>query len=196
MKILYKSFFYLILLFLVTISTTSHAYNSSGYSRTVGGMVLGSVQLIDTVPVVDLGIGGGMYFDYRFNERFSIELNAFFTTQNGRGQSAAEGSIEFLAIPTTTFKVYILSQESRFDPYIGIGVGFYSLLEGSVENSSKGFGIGAQIEVGLDYYVTDNLVMGVGGTYRTAGLINQLSGTANATTYIPYTLFGKIGYRF
>lgn len=174
----------------------SHAYNSSAYNKTVGGLVLGNIQLIDTTPTVGMGIGGGMFFDYRFNERFSIELNSFFTTQDGKGANAAEGSIEFLAIPTTTFKVYLFNFESRIDPYLGIGVGFYSLTEGDVSNNTNGYGLGAQVEVGVDYYLTDNLVMGAGGTYRSIGMINSLSGTSNATTYIPYTLFGRIGYRF
>lgn len=180
---------------LVLISSPSFAYDSY-YNKTVGGNVYGSIQLVDTLPEVDLGIGGGMFFDYRFNERFSIMLESFFTTQDGNGRSQAEGSIEMMAIPAITFKVYVLNGTARLDPYFGVGIGFYGITEGSVSNNTGGFGLGAQVEVGVEYGLTENLMVGAGGTYRSVGIINSLSGTANATTYMPYTLFGRIGYRF
>jgi len=190
-----KSLLLLVFSVLLIFPLTSYAYD--GYSnKTIGVNVYGSVPLVDTNPILELGIGGGMFFDYRFNERFGIQLESFFTTQDGKGTSAAEGSIEFVAIPAATFKIFILSELERIDPYFGVGIGFYWLTEGSIANNSAGFGLGAQIEVGLEFLVAQNLMMGVGGTYRSVGLINTLSGTANATTYMPYTLFGRIGYKF
>lgn len=166
------------------------------YDRTIGGTIYGSIQLVDTLPVLSPGIGGGMFFDYRFNDRFGVILESFFTTQNGSGRSKGEGSVEFLAIPAATFKLFILNNRPVFDPYIGLGVGLYGLTEGSAANSTGGFGMGAQIEVGVEYSLADNLMLAVGGTYRSIGIINSLSGNANATTYMPYHLFGRIGYRF
>ncbi|MBF0103874.1 MAG: outer membrane beta-barrel protein [Deltaproteobacteria bacterium] len=165
------------------------------YNKTIGGNIFGSIQLAETLPIVDPGIGGGMFFDYRFNDRFSIMIEGFFTTQDGDRQSSGEGSIEFLAVPVTTFKVYVLSN-SKMDPYFGIGIGLYGLLEGDLPNNTGGFGLGAQIETGLEFNVAENLMVGVGGTFRSVGLLNSLSGTSNATAYMPYTLFGRIGYRF
>lgn len=164
--------------------------------RTVGGTIFGSIQLVDTTPVLDPGIGGGFFFDYRFNERFSVALEAFAVTQDGDGRSRGEGDIEFLGIPTATLKLYFLNGTGKFDPYAGIGVGFYALTEGGISDQSFGVGLGAQVETGLDYLLTDTLLLSVGGTYRSVGLINSLSGAANATTYMPYTLFGRIGYKF
>lgn len=168
----------------------------SYYNKTIGGNIYGSIQLADTLPVVDAGLGGGMFFDYRFNDRYSFMIESFFTTQDGDGRSNGEGSIEFVATPAFTFKVYILKGQPRIEPYVGIGVGFYWLTEGSIANSTGGFGIGAQIETGVEYTLAENLMIGAGGTYRSVGLINSLSGNANATTFMPYTLFGRIGYRF
>lgn len=166
------------------------------YSRTLGATVYGSFQLVNTPPDLDPGIGAGLFFDNRFNERFSIAIEAFGITQDGDGADSAEGSIEFFAIPTATIKLYPLNTTSKVDPYIGIGIGLYLLTEGNVNNDSFGIGLGAQIETGLDYLVTDTLTLSVGGVYRSVGLLNSLSGTANATTYMPYTLFGRIGYKF
>lgn len=166
------------------------------HSRTFGGTIYGSIQLVDTLPTLDLGIGGGVFFDNRFNDRFSIAIESFAVTQDGKGASSAENSIEFLAIPTATIKLYLLGATTKLDPYVGIGIGLYLLTEGEVDNSSFGLGLGAQIETGLDYLITDTLTLSVGGVYRSVGLLNSFSGTANATTYMPYTLFGRIGYKF
>lgn len=164
--------------------------------KTIGGTVYGSIPLVDTLPEVSLGLGGGMFFDYRFNDRYSLMVESFFTTQDGKGRSNGEGSIEFVAIPATTFKIYILSGAHRLSPYFGLGLGFYWLTEGNTVNNTAGFGLGAQAEVGLEFSLATNLMLGVGGTYRSVGLINSLSGRANATTYMPYNLFGRIGYQF
>lgn len=172
------------------------SFASSSYNKTIGANVFGSISLVDTLPEVDLGIGGGAYFDYRLNQRYSLTLEAFAITQDGEGRSAGEGSIEFLGIPTVTFKIYLLAGDSKFDPYAGIGVGFYFITEGTASNNTGGGGLGAQVEVGFDYYLSDRFSIGVGGTFRSIGIINSLGGTANATTYMPYTLLGKLGYHF
>lgn len=198
-----KLFFpFVLVIFFITRSSFArdNSYDNSStlssYHRTFGGTIYGSVQLVDASPLVDAGIGGGVFFDNRFNNRFSLQLEAFGITQDGSKSSRSEGSIEFLGIPTATVKLYFLGAISKFDPYVGVGIGLYMLTEGNVENNTFGLGIGAQIETGLDYLITDTLMLGVGGTYRSVGLLNSLSAPANATTYMPYTLFGRIGYKF
>lgn len=179
----------------ILFSSTVSAYD--GYNnKTIGGNVYGSIPLVDTTPEMDLGIGGGMFFDYRFNERYSIQVESFFTTQDGKNSSSGEGDLVMLALPAVTLKLYVLNQSDKFDPYIGVGVGLYGLLEGTQSNNSGGWGMGGQIEVGVDYKLTENIMLGAGGTYRSIGLINSLSGNANATAIMPYTLFGRVGYRF
>lgn len=164
--------------------------------RTLGLTVYGSVQLVDTLPVLDPGVGGGAWFDYRFNDRFSLSVEAFAITQDGDGRSQGEGDIQFLGLPTTTLKLYFLNAGAKFDPYAGIGIGIYVLTEGAIPNNSFGMGLGAQFETGFDYLLSDSFVASFGGVYRSVGLLNGLSGTSNATTYMPYTLFGRLGYKF
>lgn len=178
------------------ITTSAHAVDYMAFNKTVGGNIYGSFQLADTLPVVDAGIGGGVFFDYRFNERFSFMVESVLTFQDGKGRSAGDGGINFFGIPALTFKIYVVGAKYRFDPYVGLGIGLYGLTEGSTENNTGGMGLGAQIEFGTDYLLTDNFLLGAGATFRSVGIINTLSGTSNATAYVPVTLFGRIGYRF
>lgn len=193
----FRPFFSFVAVFFLILSLpfSAHAYEPA-YNRTVGGMIYGSVQLVDTLPIVDAGIGGGAFFDYRFNQRFSFQVESFIILQDGDRASLAEKGIEFFALPAGTLKIYPFKNTQRFDPYFGLGLGLYMLTEGDISNNTFGLGLGAQIETGVDINLADNLLLGVGGTYRSVGLLNSLSGTANASTYMPYTLFGRIGYRF
>lgn len=190
-----RSFAVFLAVIFLFLSFSVRAYEPA-YNRTVGGMIYGSVQLVDTLPIVDVGIGGGAFFDYRFNQRFSFQVESFIILQDGDRASLAEKGIEFFAMPAGTLKIYPFKNAQRFDPYFGLGLGLYMLTEGDISNNTFGLGVGAQIETGIDFNLADNLLLGVGGTYRSVGLLNSLSGTANASTYMPYTLFGRIGYRF
>ncbi len=178
------------------LSTTAMAFDYMAFNKTVGGNLYGSFQMADTLPVVDFGFGGGIFFDYRFNERFSFMIESVLTFQDGKDRSNGEGSIVFYGVPAFTFKCYVAGGKYRTDPYIGIGVGLYGLTEGSADNNTGGLGLGAQVELGGDYLLTDNFLVGTGATFRSVGIINNLSGNSNATAYVPLTLFGRIGYRF
>jgi outer membrane protein W len=178
------------------ITTSAKAFDYMAFNKTVGGNLYGSFQMADTLPVVDFGFGGGIFFDYRFNERFSFMIESVLTFQDGKDRSNGEGSIVFYGVPAFTFKCYVAGGKYRLDPYIGIGVGLYGLTEGSTDNNTGGLGLGAQIELGGDYLLSDNFLVGAGLTFREVGIINSLSGNANATAYMPLMIFGRIGYRF
>ncbi len=176
-------------------SQTAFAYDTDKLS-TVGLTVYGNFQLIDTLPVLKPGVGGGMYWDYRFNDRFSFQTEAFAITQKGKGVSSGEDSVEFFGLPITTIKLYVLERKYRFDPYVGAGIGLYWLNEGSLQNDTGGVGLGTQIEVATDYLLDDSLTLTTGAAYRSIGLITDLEGTSNASTYMTLTLFLRAGYRF
>ncbi len=193
-----QQFFCVLLFLFITLLAKNSFADEYGVNNpnTVGLSIYGNFQLVDTLPNLDPGIGGGFYWDYRFNDRFSFQLEAFAITQNGEDVSSGEDHIEFFGFPISLFKLYVLEKKYRFDPYIGTGVGLYWLTEGDIENDTGGLGLGAQIETACDYNIEENLVATIGGTYRSVGLINSLEGTAVASTFMSYTFFGRIGYRF
>ena len=68
---------------LFVLSLAHPAFARSSKNMTIGIMAMGNIQLIDTLPDIDPGPGGGVYFDYRFNQRFTgtdpALHNQFFT---------------------------------------------------------------------------------------------------------------------
>lgn len=184
------------LLFCIGLLFLSHSAEArSSKNMTIGLLAMGNIQLIDTQPEFDPGPGGGVYFDYRFNQRFSIQIDVWAT--NHSGNNTFEGdSFELLGIPTFTIKLYFMDDEaSRWDPYAGLGVGAFATTEGSVANGTQGVGLGAQIEVGVDYYLTDIFSVGFAGAFRSAGIINSLDQN-RATALIPFTVMGRAGFHF
>lgn len=160
-------------------------------------MGIGNIQLLNSIPQFDPGPGGGAYFDYRFNQRFSVTLDAWATTHKGDGPSAGD-DFEILGIPTFTIKLYLIDDEaSRWDPYAGIGIGAYATTEGDIPNGTNGVGLGAQIDVGVDYHVSDVFSVGFSGIFRSAAIITSLAASGNnALALIPYSLVGRIGFHF
>lgn len=189
------------ILFLLAVLAMSpgNAQARSSKNMTIGILGMGNIQLLDTIPELEIGPGGGVYFDYRFNQRFSITIDAWATTHGGEGPSSADNGIEFMGIPTFTIKLYFMDDEtSKWDPFAGLGIGVFALSEGTIENGTNGVGLGGQLEVGFDYYFSDVISAGFSGVFRSTGIINSLSNTggSNATAIIPFSLVGRVGFHF
>jgi len=192
-----KKYLFLVLAIIVlTLPVRTEARSSK--NLTIGLMGMGNIQLLNTIPEFDPGPGGGVYFDYRFNQRFSIQIDAWATTHDGTGPSRGDNGIELIGIPTFTIKVYFMDDEtSRWDPYAGIGIGIFATSEGTIENGTNGLGLGGQIDVGFDYYLSDLFSLGFSGVFRSAGIITSLSNSGNnATAIIPFSLIGRLGFHF
>lgn len=160
---------------------------------------IGNIFLIDTIPVLDAGVGGHFSFDYRFQDQLSFQTTFFISSQDGSDggtPAAADNGILFLGMPTFDVKYYLLKDDPRLDPYMGTGVGLYWLSEGSNDNNTGGTGLGAQIVVGLDYYLTDVISLGFSGVFRSVALITSLSSPATSVAIFPYSLNGSIGFHF
>lgn len=173
---------------------SSSAQAREGMSVYITG--LGNVMLVDTKPELDPGAGGGISFDYRFNQHFSIETSVMISSHDGSGNSNGDNGILLVGIPTVDLKYYLLNNDHAWDPYVGLGVGMYFTTEGTSNDNSGGVGMGAQLAVGFDYYFSDTISAGFEGTFRSIALITGGSGGNNATALLPYTLAGKIGFHF
>ena len=90
----------------------------------------------------------------------------------------------------------ILKNDPRFDPYAAVGVGLYWLTEGSVGNSTGGLGLGAQLGLGFDFYITDTISTGFQGMFRSIGLITNFGTPSASTAIFPFSLQGNVAFHF
>jgi outer membrane protein with beta-barrel domain len=179
----------------LTISVAAQAETAGG-NMSVGLGPTGNIFIVDSNPDLDPGIGGHVYFDYRWSPQFSTQFGVMVTTQDGTGISNGDDGIVLMGIPTFDLKFYILSEPSRWDPYGLIGIGLYSITEGSADNGTTAFGVGANIGLGTDFYITEKFSVGVSAIFRSIGLIDSTSGPNNGTSLFPFSMMGTVAYHF
>lgn len=170
--------------------------SSAAGNFTIGLGPVGNVFIVDTLPELDPGVGGYLYFDYRWSPQFSTQFGVLVTTEDGTGRSNGDNGIEFLGIPTFDLKFYILSNPSRWDPYGLIGIGVYAITEGSADNGTKAVGVGANVGLGFDYYVSERFSIGLAAVFRSIGLIDSTGPGNNGTASFPFSMMGNMAYHF
>lgn len=166
---------------------------------TIGLGPVGNIYLIDTVPVMDPGVGGSMFFQYRFHEQIAFETTFLMSVQDGDSNGTGpkdDTGILFLGMPVFDIKLYLFSGEPRWDPYLATGLGVYWLTEGRLGNSTGGVGLGAQIGTGFDYYLADFVSLGFQGVFRSVALITNLGTPSASTSVFPFSLMGNVAFHF
>lgn len=179
----------------VCVSFAAKAGTAAG-NYTVGLGPVGNIYVVDSNPELDPGVGGYVYFDYRWSPQFSTQFGVLVTTQDGTGISRGDNGIEFLGIPTFDLKFYILSSPSRWDPYGLIGMGVYATTEGSQSNGTVAIGIGANLGLGCDFYISERFSIGLSAIFRSIGLIDSVSGSQNGTALFPLSLLANVAYHW
>lgn len=173
-------------------------FSSAGFAEnfTIGGGPLGNIFIVDARPELDPGVGGQLFFDYRWSPQISTQFSIIVTTEDGKGANSGDNGIEFLGIPTIDLKYYLLSSESHFDPYLMAGIGLYAVSEGTAGNGTFAIGAGANVGFGLDYYLTEKWSLGLAASFRSIGLVDSTSGNNNGTALFPFSLAGNVGFHF
>ncbi|PIR17404.1 MAG: hypothetical protein COV46_04390 [Deltaproteobacteria bacterium CG11_big_fil_rev_8_21_14_0_20_49_13] len=178
-------------LIVVTASASTRAENFS-----VGAGPTGSIYVVDAAPELQPGIGGHVFFDYRWSPQISTQFTFMVTTQNGQGISNGVDDFLFFGLPSVDIKYYVLSSESHWDPYIMGGVGFYMLSKASKSGNAPAAGFGADAGLGLDYYFTEKWSVGANAQFRSIGLITSTTGNNNGTAIFPFTMNGYAAIHF
>ncbi|MFA4873964.1 MAG: outer membrane beta-barrel protein [bacterium] len=172
------------------------AAENAGGNFSVGIGPVGNIFVVESNPELSPGIGGYVYFDYRWSPQFSTQFGVLVTTEDGQGISSGDDGIEFLGIPTFDLKFYILSNPSRWDPYGLIGLGVYAVSEGSNKNGTFAIGVGADIGLGTDFYISERFSVGLAAIFRSIGLIDSTGGSNNGTALFPFSMMGNVAYHF
>jgi hypothetical protein len=158
---------------------------------------VGNIFVIDTAPIMDPGVGGYTYFQYRFEEQLAFQANFMITTQDGDDSSGnSDSGVLFLGMPTIDLKFFLFRDNAQWDPYISLGTGLYILTEGSRNNGTGGVGMGASIGIGTDYYISPAISVGVEGVFRTIGIITDLDTPSGSAAIFPYGLNANIAFHF
>ena len=142
-------------------ASTAVAAEGNGGNFTVGVGPVGNIFVVETNPELDPGIGGYVYFDYRWSPQFSTQVSVVVTTEDGKGNADGDNGIVLMGIPTFDIKFYFVSEPSRWDPYGLIGMGVYAVTEGSQNNGTWAIGIGANLGLGTDFYITERFSVGL-----------------------------------
>lgn len=169
---------------------------AAGGNFTVGVGAIGNIFVVDARPELSPGVGGFIFFDYRWSPQFSTQFTFLISDQDGKGISSGDDNILFMGIPTFDLKFYILQNPSRWDPYGLVGVGFFAVSEGGASNGSQAFGIGADIGIGTDFYISEKFSVGLSCIFRSIGLIDSVDGPNNGTALFPVSLMGNFAYHF
>ncbi len=180
--------------FILTCLVASQAH-AQYYTFGIGPV--GNIFVVDTDPELSPGVGGYLFFDYRWSPQLSTQVSVIVTTEDGKGRNAGDNGIEFLGIPTFDIKYYLISSVSRWDPYLMVGIGFYAISEGTNgADNTFAVGVGANAGVGCDFYFNDRWSTGITASFRSVGLIDSTKGPNNGTAIFPVTLTGNIAYHF
>ncbi|MBI4211948.1 MAG: outer membrane beta-barrel protein [Deltaproteobacteria bacterium] len=185
---------FIILGFISAMFLPTKAEAVGNYSVGVGAV--GNIYVANSSPELNPGPGGYFYFDYRWSPQFSTQFSALITTHDGTGRSANDDGILFIGLPTFDLKFYLLSDASRWDPYGLIGMGVYAVSEGSKTDGTTAVGVGANLGLGLDYYVTEQLAVGFAGIYRSVGLIDSTGPGSNGTALFPFSLLANVSWHW
>lgn len=184
------------ILLLLSLAFTLSTFSPNVFARhsmAVSGFGGGNFQIVNTYPQLDIGGGGGIAFEYRFNQHWGIQTSLSVFDHNGSGPQSGDNGILVLNVPSIDLKYYILNAERRVDPYLRAGLGLTVLTGGSVSNNSGGAGMAAQIGVGTDFYINDSFSVGAEIQFKTAGIIR---GNSQSSAMIFLPVLGNFTYHF
>jgi len=163
------------------------------HSMALSGFGGGNFQIINTFPQLDVGGGGGIAFEYRFNQHWGLQTSLSVFDHDGGGPQKGDNNIYFLNVPSIDLKYYLLSDEKKIDPFLRAGIGISVLSGGSVANNSGGAGMAAQVGIGSDFYINDSFSLGLEIQFKTAGIIR---GNSQSSAMIFLPVLGNFTYHF
>ncbi len=175
---------------LCAIMHTAHAENMS-----VGVGPSGHFYFVNGNPALSTGLGGHIFFDYRWAPQISTQFSVNVTTQDGKRANSGDNDLLLFSIPTVDFKYYFLKSGGRFDPYGLLGVGFFLISEGSRSDGTFAVGFGADAGAGIDFYLTPTLSTNLAAVFHSIGMIGALKGD-NGSGLFPFATTGSLAFHF
>ncbi|MGV3001119.1 OmpW/AlkL family protein [Vibrio sp. E150_018] len=199
--------------FLVRAGAVLVAPDESNSGIKAGGTNLGGDVSVDNNTQL------GLNFAYMMRDHWALELLAAtpFSHDVTLGGSPAGldslngglGNVKHLP-PTLSVLYYPMDTQSKFQPYVGVGVNYTMFFDESVDDSAKDKGFsnldldnswGWAGQVGMDYFITDNITLNAQVRYididTEANVELNGVGKLNVDVDIdPWVYMVGIGYKF
>lgn len=176
-------------LFLLSSSKSAQARPTMALSVFGGG----NFPLTTTFPDLSTGWGGGLEWDYRFNQHWAISTALSVFDHGSQGISHPDGNVLLLNLPDIDLKYYWFGNEKKWDPYFSAGLGFSVLSGGKVKDHSGGAGLAANFGAGFDYYLTPRFSAGFLAGFKSVGLIR---GNSQSSALIFLSTLGNLTLHF
>lgn len=178
-------------LFISLFLLSSQAQARHGFALSAFGG--GLFSLTNTFPDLDIGAGGGLALDWRFNQRWALATRMSVFDHDGEEVSAGDKDMLFLNIPEALLKFHFFAEENNFDPYACVGIGLGILTGGSQSDNSGGAGLTATVGIGADYYLNEAFSLGLSTEFKTFGLIRSDS---QSSALIFISALGHVTWHF
>jgi len=178
-----------------------------GASFIVGDDVAITGNATQQSPSYDLGFMGGAALGYAFLDgKWRAEVEYLYRTGQTDDLAANIGSGQFASTSVMANVAYVFDQgpESVWRPYVGVGLGYITEIDFDLERagtetefSDRG-GVAGQVFVGVEWDLTDSLVVNAEARYFSAGnrTLAACNGQTLKTRYQGADILFGVGYRF
>ncbi|MGB1236761.1 MAG: OmpW/AlkL family protein [Pseudomonadales bacterium] len=141
----------------------------------------------------------GLTATYMLSDHLGLELLAAtpFThdiTSNG----SVIGETKQLP-PTLSVQYYPMQASSAYQPYVGVGVNYTAFFEeqSSLGNLELDDSWGASVQAGIDYHISDNVLLNAAVWYIDIDTDAKLNGNSVGTVSVdPWVYMIGVGYKF
>ncbi len=216
---------------LVTFSSATFAYQAGDWIARGGAAVVdpdesSSVVRLDGAGVADTGLGVttdtqlGLTLTYMVSDHLAVELLAATpfehdVTLQGGGLNAVAptgttiASVEHLP-PTLSLQYFFMDATSRWQPYAGIGVNYWMVLDEDLSGAAESAlaatnldvddSVGLALQVGMDFMIDDHWLVNAAVwqiDIDTDASFDSAAGKVSADIDIdPWVYMLSVGYRF
>jgi hypothetical protein len=120
----------------------------------------------DLTSVMQSGGGLDIFFGFRFNRYFALELAYVGTFHSTSGEVAADYDRGMLHGGTLDGKIFLLPSSSRIEPFVQVGGGVYSFVEEGFTMNRELTGGGFHLGGGLDIRLNQTIGIGLRVLYK------------------------------
>lgn len=136
-----------------------------------------SLPLGDFGDAAEFGIGGGLSFDYYFNDHFNLGVEGEYIVFPVEADNVDES---FNLIPVQLTGAYHTDAENILDLYAGTGVGIFTM-GSSVEGTESNSNFGISPRVGLAWEISDLLFFDFNVRYSMIFSEDEKTGGTNSS---------------